>query len=42
MEIVFMLLKAGSNPFLKNKQGRTADQYAESNHPEVGIHLKLR
>ena len=42
LEIVYCLLKAGSNPFLENRQGRKADVYAESNHPDTGIHIKLR
>ena len=42
IEIIFMLLKAGANPFIKNKQGRTADTYAEANHPQTEIHVKLR
>ena len=40
--IVVSLLRAGCNPFLEDVQGRTADMYAESNHPNMDIHLILR
>ena len=40
--IVVALLRAGCNPFLEDVQGRTADMYAESNHPNMDIHVILR
>ena len=40
--IVVALLRAGCNPFLEDVQGRTADMYAESNHPNMDIHFILR
>ena len=41
-EIVVDLLRAGCNPFLEDVQGRTADMYAQSNHPHMDIHTILR
>jgi len=40
--IVVALLRAGCNPFLEDVQGRTADLYAECNHPTMDIHVILR
>ena len=40
--IVVALLRAGCNPFLEDVQGRTADVYAENNHPHLEIHIILR
>ena len=40
--IVVALLRASCNPFLENVMGKTADMYAESNHPSMDIHSVLR
>ena len=42
MNIVIALLRAGCNPFREDVQGRTADVYAEANHPTMNIHTILR
>ena len=39
IEIIDLLLKKGADPFVKNKKGRTADQYAKQKQPDSGIEL---
>jgi len=42
IEIIDLLLKKGADPFVKNKKGRTADQYAKQKQPDSGIELMIK
>ena len=41
-DICMLLLKAGADPYIKDKRGLTADVYAELTVKEQNLHVTLR